>query len=143
MPPEAVAAAPSRGAAPAPAKARLAAEILIAYARVRRLLAHRDLRQTVRALRDRPESAAPRLDRGEAVRLTQAVVRVLRLLPTDSRCLVRSLVVLALLADRGTAVELVIGVLPGTTFAAHAWVELDGMPLLEAGVAAERRLVEL
>lgn len=142
MPPEAVTVA-ARRAAPMPAKARLAGEILIAYARVRRLLVRRDLSQTVTALRGRAGTAAIGLDRGEAVRLTGAVVRVLRLLPTDSRCLVRSLVVLALLAERGTAVELVIGVLPGTAFAAHAWVELDGTPLLEAGVAADRRLVEL
>jgi hypothetical protein len=124
-------------------KARLAAAILIAYARVRALLFRHDLRHTVSALRDRGAAGAAPLDRGEALRLTRAVVRVLRLLPTDSRCLVRSLVVLSVLADRGSEVELVIGVLPGPEFAAHAWVELDGSPLLEAGVAGEGRLVEL
>lgn len=124
-------------------KARLAAEILIAYARVRWLLARRDLKQTVAALRGRGDGAGGAPDRREALRLTHAVVRVLRLLPTDSRCLVRSLVVLGVLADRGREVELVIGVLPGESFAAHAWVELDGAPLLEAGVAGDGRLVEL
>lgn len=126
-------------------KVRLAAAILLAYARVRWLLARRDLPGAVAALRDRRATApvpAP-LDRDEALHLTRAVVRVLRLLPTDSRCLVRSLVVLAVLADRGREVELVIGVLPGRTFVAHAWVELDGAPLLEAGVAGDGRLVEL
>ncbi|HKZ14489.1 MAG TPA: lasso peptide biosynthesis B2 protein [Solirubrobacterales bacterium] len=125
-------------------RARLAAAILVAYARVRWLLfARRDLRRTVQALRDRRAPAPAPLDRREAIRLTHAVVRVLRLLPTDSRCLVRSLVVLAVLAERGSEVELVIGVLPGATFAAHAWVELDGAPLLAAGVAGDGRLVEL
>ncbi|HVW48403.1 MAG TPA: lasso peptide biosynthesis B2 protein, partial [Solirubrobacterales bacterium] len=118
-------------------RARLAAAILVAYARVRRLLLRGDLRRTVAALRERRAAAAAPLERREAVRLTRAVVRVLRLLPTDSRCLVRSLVVLAVLAERGGEVELVIGVMPGEAFAAHAWVELDGAPLLEAGVAGD------
>lgn len=129
--------------ASAEGKARLATAILVAYARVRWLLLRRDLRRTVGVLRDRRRAAGAPLDRREAVRLTRAVVRVLRLLPTDSRCLVRSLVVLAVLADRGSEVELVIGVLPGARFTAHAWVELDGVPLLEAGVAGDGRLVEL
>jgi hypothetical protein len=146
MPPERSAVTlPQRGAAE---KARLVAEILATYARVRWLLWRRDLKQTVAALRAegrdaaRPEADSPP-DRREAIRLCHAVVRVLRLLPTDSRCLVRSLVVLAVLAARGREVELVIGVLPGESFAAHAWVELEGAPLLEAGVAGDGRLVEL
>lgn len=126
-------------------RARLTTEILVAYARGRWLLSRRDLRQTVAALRPRAgrarAAAAP--DRREAIRLAGAVVRVLRLLPTDSRCLVRSLVVLAILAERGCYAELVIGVLPGERLAAHAWVELDGLPLLEAGSAGDGRLVEL
>jgi hypothetical protein len=121
----------------------LAIEILVAYARVRWILFRHDLPQAVRVLRAHSSAAAAAPDRREAIRLTHAVVRVLRLLPTDSRCLVRSLVVLAVLAARGRAVELVIGVQPGESFAAHAWVELDGAPLLEAGVAGDGRLVEL
>jgi len=144
MPPER---SGGRGAAE---KVRLTGEILATYARVRWLLWRRDLPETVAALRKQgatADTAARRPgappDRREAIRLCHAVVRVLRLLPTDSRCLVRSLVVLAVLAARGREVELVIGVLPGESFAAHAWVELDGAPLLEAGVAGDGRLVEL
>lgn len=137
MPPERTG---GRGAAE---KARLTAEILATYARVRWLLWRRELPEAVAALRARSGEAGAPPDRREAIRLCHAVVRVLRLLPTDSRCLVRSLVVLAVLAARGREVELVIGVLPGESFAAHAWVELDGAPLLEAGVAGDGRLVEL
>jgi hypothetical protein len=76
-------------------------------------------------------------------RLGYAVVRTLRLLPTDSRCLMRSLVLTRLLARRGIAGTLVIGVRTGERFEAHAWVEHSGTPLLDPGDATFRRLVEL
>jgi Transglutaminase-like superfamily len=53
----------------------------------------------------------------------------------------RSLVLVSLLARRSLPATLVIGVLPGERFAAHAWVELSGRPLLPAG--DYERLVEL
>ncbi len=130
-----------------PRKARLGGEILATYTRVRWLLRRHDLPRAVELLRrggsGRPGRAAASLGPPRAAGYAHAVVRVLRLLPTDSRCLVRSLVLLAVLARRGTEAELVIGVLAEPEFAAHAWVECEGISLLRAGAAREGRLVEL
>lgn len=76
-------------------------------------------------------------------RLAYIVSSVLRLLPTDSRCLMRSLVLTRLLARRGLPSALVIGVTASPEFGAHAWVEQDGRPLLPAHDAIFARLVEL
>jgi hypothetical protein len=76
-------------------------------------------------------------------RLARAVTRVLSLLPTDSRCLVRSLVLLRLLAKRGVASTLVIGVRPGPEFAAHAWIECAGESLIPNGAGEFSRLAEI
>ncbi len=65
-----------------------------------------------------------------------------RLLPTDSRCLVRSLVLTRLLGRRGVPSSLVIGVMSEPQFAAHAWVEHGGAPLLSPGTGFQR-LVEV
>lgn len=123
---------------------RLAAEILATYAWVRWLLARHELPRVIatlrRAARGRPVAVA---DPERCRRHAHAVVQVLRPLPTDSRCLVRSLVLVAVLARRGAAADLVIGVMPAPGFAAHAWVEHDGIPLLKPGGAAAGRLVEL
>lgn len=77
------------------------------------------------------------------LRLGRAVSRTLRLLPTDSRCLVRSLVLTGLLARRGLSSTLVIGVRPEPEFAAHAWVEHAGEPLLQTGEGRYGRLAEI
>jgi hypothetical protein len=63
-----------------------------------------------------------------ALRLGRAVMLTVRLLPTDRRCLVRSLVVSGVLARRGIPAELVLGVRPNNAepFMAHAWVEHGG-----------------
>jgi hypothetical protein len=63
------------------------------------------------------------------VRLARVVTREVGLLP-DGKCLLRSIVLVALLARRGRAATLVLGVRPGETFAAHAWVEVDGEAVL-------------
>lgn len=79
-----------------------------------------------------------------AIRLGQAVVRTLMLLPTDSRCLIRSLVLLRLLSRRGIGSTLVIGVRHGDQpFAAHAWVEYQQIPLLASGGGHFARLLEI
>jgi Transglutaminase-like superfamily len=64
-------------------------------------------------------------------------------LPGDTRCLVRSVVLVGLLARRSVATTLVIGVLPGDRLRAHAWVELDGQALLDDGGSRYERLTEL
>ncbi len=68
---------------------------------------------------------------------------ILAVLPTDSPCLTQSLVLLALLERRGARTALVIGVAPGTEFAAHAWVECEGETLLPSGDGEFARLTEL
>lgn len=126
------------------ARARLAGEIVAAYAHVRWLLARRDLPATVASLRARADRLRPRpLDpRGEA-HLAHVVVRVLRVLPADSRCLARSLVLLAVLHRRGVPTRLVVGVQPPPAFSSHAWVEHEGRELLGAGRYRTSRLLEL
>lgn len=129
-------------------KARLAAEILASYAKVRWLLMRHRLPCVVERLRQKSDAAS--LDGGESEivngggwRYALAVIKTLRLLPTDSRCLVRSLVLLSILARRGVTTTLVIGVLSEPDFAAHAWVEHRGAPLLKPGPTAEGRLLEI
>jgi len=118
---------------------RLGLEILAAYVRVRWCIARYDLRDAVRQLRTtRRAGTIERADHG--ARLGHAVIRTLSVLPTDSRCLMRSLVLTRLLARRGIESTLVIGVAAGPEFLAHAWVECRGVPLLPAGDGFARLL---
>jgi hypothetical protein len=77
--------------------------------------------------------------------LARAVVRTLEAHPVDSRCLMRSLVLLRVLARRGVSGELVIAVRPevSDTLGAHAWVEVRGEPLLAPAGSEHGRLVTL
>jgi hypothetical protein len=132
---------------PRRAKVARVVEILVVYVRMRWLLFRRGLPATVAALRGSEVTATDpdeqRLLKVRGVRFANGVVRTLRLLPTDGRCLMRSLVLLAMLARRGIATRLVIGVSPAPTFTAHAWIELDGQALLETDESKYQRLVEL
>jgi Transglutaminase-like superfamily len=118
------------------AKLGLIAEILAAYIPAWRLLRTNDLVRMVTAARAVPsvptQLPAP-VEREIALRLGRAVMRTLALLPTDSRCLIRSLVLSRLLARRGISSTLVIGVRRDPSFLAHAWVERDAEPVLPAG----------
>jgi transglutaminase-like putative cysteine protease len=115
-------------------KAALAAEVLSSYASARWRLRRSGLRDTVAALRavEHPRPAPP-----DAVasgrRLGRVVRRTLGVVPADTRCLAQSLTLTRMLAARGIDSRLVIGVRPGERFAAHAWVEHDGKPLLPPG----------
>jgi Transglutaminase-like superfamily len=116
-------------------KVALGIEILAAYARARWLLRRGDVPGAVESLRAVPpsESVQSRPARESELlgrRLGRAVVRMLGFLPTDSRCLVCSLVLTRLLARRGIPSVVVIGVASEPTFAAHAWVETGDVPLL-------------
>jgi hypothetical protein len=71
------------------------------------------------------------------------VGRTLGALPADAQCLTRSLVLTSLLARRGIASSLVIGVKPEPEFEAHAWVESNGTPLLPPNEGEFTRLVEI
>ena len=130
-----------------PGKLALAVEVLGIYVRVRWLVLRRGAVPAVSALRDGAEAQAvddpdgTRVIRGR--RFGRAVMRVLRLVPADSNCLMRSLVLTRLLARRGVYAKVVIGVRPEPNFAAHAWVEVDGQPMLPTGASNYDRLVEI
>ena len=116
---------------PADLRLQIALEIVATYVQVRRRMFRGDVRDVVAALRDgavdiHEPYAAYRIGR----RLGQPVRRTLDPLPWDSRCLMRSLVLLRMLARRGVVCRLVIGVRPGETLEAHAWIEHQGHPLL-------------
>lgn len=151
--------------AAAPLRARdrlgLAGEIALAYVHARRRLRREPIATAVSKLRagappgtasavvklgqetgDTPApTPAPAVER--AARLGRAVVRILSLLPGDTRCLVRSLVLTRLLARRGIPARLVIGARTTPAFLAHAWVECDGVAVLDPGDGGFGRLVEL
>jgi hypothetical protein len=135
---------PPLGAA---AKVRLAVEIVGAYVRARRHLRRDGLRAALQTLRrpgtPRPPVLASAGDLDTSRRLARAVVRTLHVLPADSRCLMQSLVLTRLLARRGIDTQLAISVRPGSDFAAHAWVEHDGVALLPGESPAFERLVML
>ena len=145
---------------------RLAAEILAAYAHARRALRRAPIDDVVAGLRSQAAvpvasiDAKPHANTGtnantgvgtdtdertlyEARRLGHAVTRLLVLLPGDTRCLIRSLVLTQLLARRGISATLVIGTRPAPDFLAHAWVEHDGDPVIDPGDDSFGRLVEL
>jgi hypothetical protein len=129
-----------------PAKARLATEILAAYVATRWYLRQATLPGVVTRLRQVTSSGLDLPLRGDqAPRLGRAVSRTLGRLPADSRCLVRSLVLVRLLARRGVSSELVIAACPEASegFAAHAWVEVGGRPVLPPAGPPYGRLLTL
>jgi hypothetical protein len=127
-------------------KASLAREITATYVRARWWLRRGTVEQaavTARQGRDpagRPERPSEEYHVG--VRLGRLVERRLGHLPGDTRCLTRSLVLLRMLSRRGIAGRLVLGALAQPTFQAHAWVELDGHPMLNPGEYQAGRLTE-
>jgi hypothetical protein len=134
---------------------RLALEIIAGYLRARRALRQVTIVSAVDTLRGALPSAPQHVPSSlsstevqasvltEARRLGRAVERTLALLPGDTRCLTRSLVLTWLLARRGIPARLVIGTRTAPDFFAHAWVEHAGTPVLPAGDGAFARLVEL
>lgn len=128
------------------ARTRLAAEIVATYAQARRELRLAPIESVIATLRSDPSlpphaEAANALE--EARRLGWVVARTLKLMPGDTRCLTRSLVLTRLLARRGIPATLVIGARAAPDFLAHAWVECDGQPVLSPGDGSFSRLVEL
>lgn len=148
-------------------RARLIAEILASYRQARKALRQTPIESAVQTLRGHPgphdahgdgngDSDGSRVAQaaqtgvngetrllGEAHRLGRAVQRTLRLVPGDTRCLTRSLVLTQLLSRRGIPAKLVIGARATPSFLAHAWVECAGRPVLPAGDGSFGRLVEL
>ncbi len=96
--------------------------------------------------RDRADLSGARVSAEQARvarRLGWAVTRTLMVLPTDSRCLVQSLVLKRLLATREIPSRLVIGARSDGPFMAHAWIECDSVAVLPARGYEDSRLVEL
>jgi hypothetical protein len=126
-------------------RVRLAVEIVAAYAQARRALRRTPIAAVVASLRAESSTALPPtpVTLEEAWRLGRAVTRTLALVPGDTRCLARSLVLTRLLAKRGIPAKLVIGARGGPDFLAHAWVEHSGDPVLSPGDGSFGRLVEL
>jgi hypothetical protein len=127
-------------------RSRLGAEILAAYARVRWLLHRQNPAEAVDSLRRHARRHELSSDAGTDLvvgwRIAHAVNVTLRPLPTDVRCLFRSLTLLTLMERRDIHPKLIIGVRP-EPFAAHAWIELHGQPLLAAADPDHERLAEL
>jgi Transglutaminase-like superfamily len=121
-------------------RAALVAEILATYVTVRWQVRRHDLPTAVAALRGGRRLAV--VDR-EPRRLAAFAERIVARIPGDSRCLMRSLVVLAMLARRGIDVRLVVAARPTPDFAAHAWVERNGDPLLPTRGFGDARMAEL
>jgi hypothetical protein len=144
-PPSPEAMAAFRRHLPLSQKASLTVEIVGTYVRARSWLRSDELAETVRALRAAgPPAGTPDGDQLlVGIRLGRIVGKTLGVLPADSRCLVRSLVLTSLLVRRGIESSLVIGVRPDPSFEAHAWVECAGTPLLPPGDEPYGRLVEL
>jgi hypothetical protein len=125
-------------------RSQLAFEIVAAYVHARRALRRAPIGTVVAELRSGvPSATQPPHPLHEARRLGRAVARLLAYVPGDTRCLVRSLVLTRLLANRGIEAKLVVGVQTEPEFFAHAWVEHHGHPVLNPGDASLGRLVEL
>lgn len=128
-------------------KVSLMKEITVTY-----LWARRQIRRTsvdrATAIARGGRDAAPRHDRPGAeyqvaLRLGRIVERRLSHLPGDTRCLTRSVVLVRMLSRRGMDARLVIGAHAQPEFTAHAWVELDGHPLLDPLDYQPGRLTEI
>jgi hypothetical protein len=128
-------------------KGLLALEILFTYARIRWHIRDENALEAVPRIRGADVAPSdfpgtPDQTYLAGLRLGHTVVRTLSPLPADSRCLFRSLTLNALLQRRGIAGTLVIAVRP-QPFAAHAWVEHEGKPLLPPAEPGFDRIAEL
>jgi len=116
---------------------------MVTYVVVRWQVRKRELPAAVAALRaGRRFRRLPVVAR-EPRALAASAERVVARIPGDSRCLMRSLVVLAMLARRGVDARLILAARPAPEFAAHAWVERNGDPLLPTRGFGDARLAEL
>jgi hypothetical protein len=131
-----------------PARLRLALilEILTVYAVTLVRMRAQNIRElTARGRQTEPldDSRASEERAHLAKRLGWAVTRTLTILPTDSRCLVQSLVLQQLLVARSIPSHVVIGARSDGPFMAHAWVECNSVPVLPVRGYENSRLVEL
>ena len=125
---------------------RLAAEVVATYGRVRMTMRGLDPESAVDTLRRGARRGTP-TDVSEdplvaSWRLAQATQKTLMRLPSDSRCLFRSLTLMCMLERRRIDGTLVIAVRP-RPFAAHAWIEVEGSGVLPVADPGYERLAEL
>jgi hypothetical protein len=125
---------------------RLGGEIVVAYLSARRLMRRRPLPDAVAALRlgagDGRDATGAGLPL--ARHLASATVRTITLMPADSRCLMRSLVLTRLMGRRGLGSTLVLSVsAQPSQFEAHAWIEHAGVALLPAQPYGHEKIVRL
>jgi hypothetical protein len=123
-------------------KAAVTTEIVVEYLRVRRDLHDSGVEGALAAV-PRPAEGNDPADRAVGIRMGRAVDRTLGALPSDSRCLIRALVLARVLARRGVGSRVILGVHAAPDFTAHAWVEHGGLPLLSPGDYERGRLAEL
>jgi len=127
-------------------KARLAGEIIASYILVRRRLRRLEFSHAVASIKG-GTAPAPETISSEAallgVRLGVIIERVFRVIPGDTRCLTRSLVLLRMLSCRGIGASVVLGVRTSPEFGAHAWVEHAGQPLLPPIESSGQQLLVL
>jgi len=114
---------------PQGAKPWMVAQIVWTTIRVRRLVRRNDLRTALARCRPADRQATPAPSQDEIVHVGRAVRQIVGRLPGDSRPLVSSLVLIAVLARRGVDASLVIGVREGDGDAL-AWVEVGDVPAL-------------
>jgi hypothetical protein len=123
-------------------RVRTAAEIVATYCRARWWLFRLPFPAAVAAARDvtpsTPGGSTAEEQTATGLRLGRAVERTLRLVPFDSRCLVKALVLTRMLSRRGIDSSFVLGVRAPSDFAAHAWLERDGVALLPTGTEFHR-----
>ncbi len=109
----------------------LALEAIALLYRARWLLRTRALDDAVRSMVPplAPVRAADRVQRDIEHVTTLALTRFR---PTRTTCMVRALVRCAMLRTRGFPAAWVMGIRPGTDdLEGHAWIELDGVPIME------------
>ena len=104
---------------------------LLGYRRAVRLLSRRSLTSPV-------QDPVPDDSMVYALRLGRLARIAGRYAPTNGSCLRQSLLVWWILGRKGVPAELRIGVQTAGGFAAHAWVELGGLPVNDAPDVAER-----
>lgn len=87
-------------------------------------------RRTIRWARWLARRSATTLDRGLAERSARSVAVAAAFFPGRAICLEQSVALYVLLRRRGVEAVLRIGAQP-YPFQAHAWVEVEGQPILE------------
>lgn len=126
--------------------AAFACEAWFVTLRVKRMLAVRGLAESVAWAEPVLTPAAHDIDNERAHRMGRVVNLTCRFCIISSTCLTRSLALTRLFARRGVSSQLRIGIRieEAKTLAAHAWVEVNGVPVNDrSDIAADFHVVPL